>query len=237
VSSADIPFLSGIGATEESLQTFIKTLEEFAPDYLPRRGVSYGPYLYEGIFALAVNALYAHKPSPEFFMADPAETDTARLAGVLVQSLFKYHVPQLTTLNAEQILEARYQLRQFKAGFADYIYELTHEVDQLLCSGVTSEVIAADKIVERKFATKYREFQLQLEPRNINLGAKLLTAGGALLAAWAVPGSPPLPLLAALLALFGSTLLASSENWIRERSNQEQAFKYVARLEQVTAKT
>jgi hypothetical protein len=56
---------------------------------------------------LLEHALFANKSSPELFLSDPSDTRTSRLAGFLVQSFFHYQVPQLGTLNAEQILEVR----------------------------------------------------------------------------------------------------------------------------------
>ena len=186
------------------------------------------------VFMLCIQCARNDKPSPELFISKTSDTSTSRLAGFLVDAIFQYQVPQLKTLNAEQILDTRYQLRNFKEGFSDYIYELTHEVEQLLLSGVASKVIATEKIIERKFATKHREFQRQLEPRNLNTWAKIGASIGTFLTVFLVPPSPAL--IGAILAMYCGTLAASSERWIREKSNQEQAFKFIAKLESEVSK-
>jgi hypothetical protein len=102
---------------------------------------------------------YTNKLSPELFISNPSDTSTSRLAGFLADAIFQLKIPQLKTLNAEQILEVRYKLRNFKEGFTDYVIRLTNDVEALLRSGETSEAIAAQKIAERHFETEYNQIR------------------------------------------------------------------------------
>jgi hypothetical protein len=121
--------------------------------------------------SLALHAAYARKVDPELFISDPADTATSRLAGFLVRSLFKYRIPQLQALTAEQILEVRDYIKDTKEGFVDYIFEMVDDVEARLKSGEKSEEEAARKTVERKLGPRYDEMRRQLKSKKIGFWA------------------------------------------------------------------
>ena len=85
---------------------------------------------YRGDFALAVHAVYAHKPSPEVFVAGAKVPTTEQVTAALVTSLLQYQIPVLGDLRVDEILEVRERLRDVKRGFADLCLPNTRYVLQ-----------------------------------------------------------------------------------------------------------
>jgi hypothetical protein len=174
------------------------------------------------------------KISPELFISNPSDTSTSRLAGFLVDSIFQLKIPQLKTLNAEQILEVRYKLRDFKVGFTDYVIKLTNDVEALLQSRQTPELVAARKVVERRFETEYNQIRRQIEPLKIMSLGSVLAAGGAFFLAGAVQTTPAL--LAALAVLYGTVLKDFCQKEAANQAADKQMFYYIATLESEVSK-
>jgi hypothetical protein len=155
--------------------------------------------------------------------------DTSRLAAVLVDSLFSYRVPVLSKLTADQVLDVREHLKDYKAGFAELICELADDVEQRLQGGDRSSLAAAKKTVERKLLPKYGEFRRQLQSKKSGWRSKILERGWKALQ---IDASPCTPRFYACLfeALFGS-LNEAAQAHIESASSQSQAFQYLASLE------
>ena len=62
-----------------------------------------------------------------------------------------------------------------------------------------------------------------------NYGAKLISASLPLVYMFAVPDSPEL--LKLLFLTQAGVLISATDKWIREKTNIEQAFKYIATFE------
>jgi hypothetical protein len=171
----------------------------------------------------------ADKPSPELFFSDPSDTRTERLAGFLVHSIFDYQVPQLSNLNAEQILEVRDYLKDTKKGFTYYIHEMTDDVEQRLKGGNLQEIEAAQKTFERKILPLYEEFRRQLVARKTGYWANVLSASADFLKVDATPWTPKF--YGELLKWLGVALNFTAKDEEMLLTNKNQAFQYLARLE------
>lgn len=184
--------------------------------------------LITGKFALALHAMYTKKPSPELFVSNPSDTSTMRLAGFLVQSIFRCVVPHLNALNAEQVLEVRELLRDTKEGFTYFVFELADDVEDRIGSGDISEVEAAKKVVERKLLPQYAEMRRQLEAKRTGFWASVLATGAQMLQIDAAPWTPKFygQMLEALFGPIGKTAEAEE----KARSNANQSFQYLTNL-------
>jgi hypothetical protein len=169
------------------------------------------------------------KPSPELFISDPSDTCTSRLAGYLVHSLFQYYVPQLDTLNAEQILEVRDYLKDTKEGFTYYINQITDDVEQRIKSGNLTEMVAAQKTFERKILPLYVEFRRQLAAKKTGYWANVLAASADFFKVDATPWTPKF--YGELLKWLGVVLNLTAKDEEALLTNQSQAFQYLATLE------
>jgi hypothetical protein len=214
----------------------IEEMPEDLPDVLPRElGYTEDEDVYfknwdliTGKVAVAIHAVYGQKPSPELFISDPTDTTTSRLAGFVVNSLFRYVVPQLNALHPEQILEVRELVRETKEGFVDYIFEAVDDVEARLISGDASEVEAAQKTVERKLLPKYHEFQRQLQAQRGGFWSEVLVAGSKLLQIDASPWTPKF--YGQIIEAFFGPLRKMAEAEAQARSNANQAYQYLATL-------
>jgi hypothetical protein len=181
-----------------------------------------------GAWALALHAVFAQKPSAELFISKQSDTSTSRLSGFVVQSLFRYVVPQLNALHPEQILEVRELLKDTKEGFVDYIFEVVDDVEDKIMSGDVSEAEAAHKVVERKLLPKYREMRRQLLAERTGFWSSVLATGSKLLQIDATPWTPKF--YGQLIEAFFGPLDKMSEEAVKARSNSRQAFQYIATL-------
>lgn len=181
-----------------------------------------------GKFALALHAMYTQKPSPELFVSNPSDTSTTRLAGFLVQSVFRCVVPHLSSLKAEQILEVRELLKDTKEGFTYFIFEMADDVEGRIRSGDLTEVEAAKRSVERKLLPQYAEMRRQLEAKHTGFWANVLATGASILQIDATPWTPKFygQVLEAFFGPIGKTAEAEEQ----ARSNANQAFQYVTKL-------
>jgi hypothetical protein len=123
-------------------------------------------------------------------LPNAADLRTERLAGFLVQSFFKYRVPQLQALQPDEILEVRAALSDTKQGFTDFIFELTDDLEQRLKDGTATKIEAAAKIVERKLAPKYDEYLRQLRSKKAGFWSRVLAASGKFFQIDASPLTP-----------------------------------------------
>ena len=183
--------------------------------------------------SLAIHAAYSQKIGPELFINDPTDSSTSRLAGVLVQSLFEYHIPQLQALTAEQILEVRDYIKDTKEGFTDYIFEMVDDMETRIKSGDMSEEIAAQKTVERKLIPWYDEVRRQLQSKKIGFWANVLATGVKFLKIDAAPWTPKF--YGDLFEIFFSSVDKIKQAKVEALSNANQAFQYLARLESKVA--
>jgi hypothetical protein len=181
-----------------------------------------------GRLAMIIHALYARKPSPEFFVSNPQDTSTSHLSSVLTRSLFQYRIPQLEALRAEQILEVRDYIKDTREGFASYVSEMVDDMETRLKSGLSQEE-AAHRTIERKFLPKYNEVRRQLTSKKTGFWSKVLAAGGKFLKIDAAPWTPKF--YGSLFETFfgSSDEIAKAE--IEARSNANQAFQFLAKLE------
>ena len=232
--ASEIPLYLLDQDTPHRLSKFQERLKNFSSHGAHGNLIISPQQIASGSFALAIHSLYVFKSRPELFISDPSDTHTSRLAGFLVDAIFQLKIPQLKTLNAEQILEVRYKLRNFKEGFTDYVIRLTNDVEALLQSGETSELVAAQKIAERYFETDYRQIRRQIEPLKIMFGGSILAAGGAFFLTAAVQTTPAL--LAALAVLYGTVLKDFWQTEVADSANDKQAFKFIAKLESEVSK-
>ena len=190
---------------------------------------------YEGTehLSLAAHALYGTKPSPELFISNPSDTSTSRLAVSLAQSIYAYMIPQLQTLNSEQILYVRDYLKGTKEGFAYYINEMTDDVKRRIRDDNFSDLEASRETFERKIQPQYEEFRRKLAAKKTGFWSKMAVAGGKFLQVDAAPWTPKF--WGAVLELCGISLdefsKSEQENFL---SNQSQAFNYIATLSEVS---
>jgi hypothetical protein len=196
--------------------------------------------LLSGELALAIHALYSPKPSPELFpfAPDPSQsrdTSTSRLAGFLAVELFRYRIPTLGTLTAEQILEARDQVKPTKEGFVDYIYEKTDEFEKTLKNGNESEWEVAQKMVERNLATRYDEFCRQLRAKRSGFWGKILEQGIRFLEIDASPWTPKF--YAQVLGTFFGSFRETTEAMKEARKNSSQAYQFMYTLREAAEAT
>ena len=184
---------------------------------------------------LAINVLYNRYPAPEIFIPDPLDTNTSRLAGLLVNSLFQYQVPQLQVLNAEQILEIRDYLKDTKDGFRCYISEMIDDIERRIQEHNLSDIEATQKTFERKIQPQYEEFCRKLAAKKTGFWSKIAVAGGKFLQVDAAPWTPKF--WGAVLEMFGVSIdelsKSEQENFL---SNKSQAFNYIATLEDRVAR-
>lgn len=186
-----------------------------------------------GRLALVIHALYAHKPSPEFFVSDPQNTDTSYLAGVLTNSLFHYRIPQLQALRAEQILEVRDYIKDTREGFANYIHEMVDELETTLKNGAAEDE-SARKVIERKILPKYNEVRRQIASKKTGFWSKVLATGGKFFQIDAAPWTPKF--YGDLFKIFFDSSEEIAKAEMEARSNTEQAFQFLARLESKVGK-
>jgi hypothetical protein len=187
--------------------------------------------------ALFFHSFFGCKSAPELFISDPPElfisspsdTRTSRLAGYLVHSLFQYQIPQLSTLNAEQILEVRAYLKDTKEGFTYYINQMTDDVEQRIKSGNLTEMVAAQKTFERKILPLYAEFRRQLAAKKTGYWANVLAASADFFKVEATPWTPKF--YGELLKWLGVALNLTAKDEEALLTNQSQAFQYLATLE------
>jgi hypothetical protein len=189
----------------------------------------------EGALFLVLHTLYTSKISPELFVYNTSDTNTSRLAGFLVNSIFQYQIPKLQELNSEQILEVRDYLKDTKQGFTYYIHEMTDDVEQRLKGGNLSEIEAAQKTFERKILPQYEECRRQLAARKTGYWANVLSASADFLKVDATPWTPKF--YGELLKWLGVALNLTAKDEEALLTNKNQAFQYLARLESKVSKT
>jgi hypothetical protein len=200
-----------------------------------------------GHVALAIHALYSHKPSPELFISASRlyprhrldqinDTTTINLAGMVAESLFSFLVPRLGDLHPEEILEVREYLKDTKQGFTYYIFEQLDAVEDRLTSGDFSDIReAAEKTVERNILPKYTEMRRQLEAKQTGFWSNVLAAGAKFLQIDATPWTPKF--YGQIIELFFGPLARTAEAEAEALSNANQAFQYLAKLETTLLET
>jgi hypothetical protein len=193
-----------------------------------------------GELALAIHALYSPKPSPELFPFAPGssqsrDTSTSRLAGFLALEFFRYRIPTLGRLTAEQILEAREQVKSTKEGFVDYIYEKTDEFEKALKNGDESEWEVAQKMVERNLATRYDEFCRQLRAKRSGFWGKILEQGVRFLQIDASPWTPKF--YGQVLGTFFGSFRETTDAMEEARKNSNQAYQFMYTLKEAAEAT
>lgn len=136
-------------------------------------------------------------------------------------------MPQLSALSPEQILEVREVLKDTKEGFTLRIYEAVEEVEQRLKSGDPSEVVAAQKTVERNLLPWYFEMRRQFESQRTGFWSRALAFGGKLLQIDASPSTPKF--WGQIIEAFSGGMSETAK--AEARSNAGQAFQYLAKVE------
>jgi hypothetical protein len=187
-------------------------------------------------FVLAMHRLDSKKLYPELFISDPNDRSTSRLSGLLHNEILACRIPEISSLNADQILELRHRTKDLKLGYKQYLSQLSDELEDRLSAGNTLELEEARKIAERKVIPEYENYVRQLKNEEISFGAKILEAGGKFLQVDASIWTPKF--WGAILEIFSSTIYSAAEQDQRAYlSNEKQAFHYLATIQRKVPKT
>jgi hypothetical protein len=190
-------------------------------------------------YALKLHAIFQRElhyhPIPELFISDLSDTRTSHLAASLVHSLFQYKIPKLQILNAEQILEVRDYLKDTKEGFTYYINQMTDDVEQRIRSGNLSDMEAAQRTLERKILPLYEEFRRQLAAKKTGYWANVLSTTADFFKVVVTPWT--LKSYGELFKSLGVALNLTAKDEEALRTNQSQAFQYIATLEKKVSRT
>jgi hypothetical protein len=199
----------------------------------------------EGQVAFAIHALYGARPAPEycvmsgfsgsqanfpeFISSTPSgESNTDYYARLLAKRLFRHELPVLKAIHPEQILEASNKLTDYRAGLADYIYQMTDDVESRIQQGQSAPEIAAEETFLQKMRPQYRELQRLIDSECKGYLYELIDRSGQFLQVDAGPWSPRF--WGALLELVFGSLGESEEVRRQLRTNQGQAVQFCAGL-------
>ena len=179
---------------------------------------------------LAMHRLDAKKIHPEIFVTDSKDTSTLRLSGLLNHATLAARIPMLNTLNAQQILDIKVQLKPTRSGYINYLSQLTDDIEQRLESRDYSEFIAAQKTAERRIIPEYNNYVAVLKSKEASNGSKVLEATGKFMQVEASLWTPKFwgALIESISVIVGNAAKQDCETYL---SNENQAFLYLASIE------
>jgi len=190
----------------------------------------------QGRTAIALHALFAKPPAPEFATARPAST--VGLTTVLAESVVEQRAPFLTSLSPDQLCQIREQVAPFREGFRLYLQSLADDVEHRIDADLTAPE-AARLTFERKIEPELLEYFRRELPTRISWWASVVSAmasgvGNVLAIAakpWSIDGYPK---LAEGMANFAVKL---SDHRAAELSNNHQAYQFIGHVERASAAT
>lgn len=150
---------------------------------------------------------------------------------IQAETVFSYVLPSFDELHPEQILELREVVAETREGFTMHMQRLAKGIEEQIDANTDIADIRrwADTIVATELIPDYWEFKNQLTSEEINIGSKLLDAGGRILTIDSGPTTPAF--WGGIVKALGASLGDASRLATEMTTTERQTYEFMALVE------
>ena len=189
----------------------------------------------DGTIALAMHAVYANSPAPDFATINATSPPTSKISAELASIMMGQHLPTLPSITPEQILELREETASLRDAFRLYLASLADNVESRMQRGPKSLGASIEETYVRQVEPELEEYFRRRLPDRIQWWAHVAT--------FIAEGAGGIIKIVATPWKFGTyQKLASSaarlteeyaERVARQTSNKELAFQFIGKVKKL----